>query len=376
MFKSFFIFASDYRSYQDLYNVALEIKSRNLPYFFLYSTSSGRVDLKLDLSVFSYDTNIEFNDTFYEYKSLGFGIPFKPEVVIITNENWNPEKEILLEFKTKGAVISCVENSSWLYNNIKTKLELKSRQTFPSNCIDIFFEHSTWCRETKKLAGWPDFKSVVVGNPKYDAIKISKNSEEYHFIVYGSMEKEHHGKLLAVYSNIKNRTGNKGQVFYKPHPNELREFPDDFKNITLVTDEQEYLNLLPSVKYCIGLFTSVMYLPLLLGKNITYIDNLQSGVSEEVDLERFRGFEFDFWSRVLGFSSFEEFANFIDVSYIERTIKRNESLEVVIKENLLVYDEKLTFLGKESTNNNLIKYYDDFSDNKASKRIVDFLTSN
>lgn len=372
MFKSFFIFASDNRSYLDLKNIVLELKLRNLPYFFLYTNSTVRLNPKGNLREFLYDSNTDLNNQAYFYESLQLGLPFRPDVVILTNENWEPEKNILLEFKVNGSLISCVENSSWLYNNIKTKLELKSRQTYPSNCIDVFFDHSNWCKETKKLAGWSDFKSVVVGNPKFDKVSLVGSEEENILIVYGSMEAEHHTKLLQIYSNIVSKVGKRWSVYYKPHPNEMREFPNDFAKVNLIIDEQDYLDRLSKTKYCVGLFTSVMYLPLANNKTVIYIDNRTSGVSEELELENFKGKEFNFWSGILGFSDFSEFVDFIDPSYIESTLERNKNLENLVKETLPVYDQELSFLGKRSDNSKLVSLYDEFNDGNAAKRIVNF----
>ena len=117
-------------------------------------------------------SNINIEDESYNFNSLGFNLPFKPDILLITKENWEPEKSILLEFKQHGVFIACVENSSWIHNNIKTKLEIASRKSFPSNCIDVFFDHSEWCKETKQLAEWSGIKSIVTGNPKYDDFNL------------------------------------------------------------------------------------------------------------------------------------------------------------------------------------------------------------
>ena len=170
--NKYFIFASDERSYLDLKNVVLELKNRNLPYFFLYNDLSDKLSPQSSLGYFKYDTNISSSDSVYSSQILGFELPFKPTVLLITCEKWEPEKSILLEFKQQGCFIGCIENSSWLHNNIKTKLELTSRKTFPSNCIDVFFDHSKWCLETKKEAGWWNQKSIITGNPKFDDFNL------------------------------------------------------------------------------------------------------------------------------------------------------------------------------------------------------------
>ena len=97
--NKYLIFSSDERSYLDLKNVVLELKKRNLPYFFLYSNSNNRIFPKQNLDNFSYDTNITPSDNTYPSQTLGFELPFKPDVLLITNENWEPEKTILWDFK-------------------------------------------------------------------------------------------------------------------------------------------------------------------------------------------------------------------------------------------------------------------------------------
>ena len=171
--NKYLIVASDERSYLDLKNVVLELKNRNLPYFFLYNNSNIKLYPHISLDNFKYDTNIEFTDKKYPSKTLGFDLPFKPNVLLITCENWEPEKNIVWEFKQLGCFIGCIENASWIHNQIKTKLELASRKTFPSNCIDVFFDHSKWCLETKTQAGWWNQKSIVTGNPRYDNMSFT-----------------------------------------------------------------------------------------------------------------------------------------------------------------------------------------------------------
>lgn len=371
MNKKILIIATCQRSFLDLKNVVVELKNRNIPYFFLYNDTTEIASPKYNIELFNYDSNINLNGETYMYESLGFELPFKPDVLLITKENWEPEKSILLNFKMHGVFIACVENSSWIYNNIKTKLEIASRKSFPTNCIDIFFDHSNWCLETKRLAGWWDNKSIVTGNPKYDNINLTNlEFEENVILVYGSMENEHHLKLLSIYNDLNKLIDSK--IYYKPHPNELKNFPNDFKDINLITSNEMYLDLLRKSKYNIGLFTSVMYLPLLLNKNIVYIDQSMSGVNEELNLNNFKGYEFDFWKNILGFKDFSDFSDFISNEFIENTIKRNDTLEKSIIDNLILYKEDLSFINKVSTNINLLKYYDEFNDNNASKRIVDF----
>jgi len=369
--NKYLIVATDDRSYLDLKNVVIELKNRNLPYFFLYSNSNTRISPLSHLQEFSYDTNVDYNEEKYLSKTLGFELPFKPNVLLITNENWEPEKTILLEFKQWGCFIACVENSTWIRSGIKGKLEIASRKSFPSNCIDIYFSHSEKGKEIQKLGGMPPNKLIISGNPRNDNIKYNCVFEDI-IIVYGSMEKEHHFKLLKIYNEVKNQYP-KWEVYYKPHPNELINFPNDFKDVNLIYNYEEYFKILPKSNYNIGIFGSVMYFPLLLNKNIIYIDSKSSGVEEEENIENYKGHEFRFWSRILNFKTFEEFKDFIGLDFLNSSKKINEEVDKLVKENLECYKKDIKFTPSNKNNQNLLKIFDQFNDGKASKRIIDYI---
>lgn len=368
--NKYLIIASDERSYLDLKNVVLELKNRNLPYFFLYNDLPTKLSPQSSLEHFKYDTNINPSDNTYPSQTLGFELPFKPTVLLITCENWEPEKSILLEFKQWGCFIGCVENSTWNFNNIKTKLELASRKSFPSNCIDVFFDHSKWSLETKKEAGWWNQKSIITGNPKFDDFKLNSTNENF-IIVYGSMEREHHFKLLEIYKNIKEKLP-QFKIYYKPHPSEEKDF-NDLESINTVKNQKEYLKILSKSSYNIGIFGSIMYYPLLLEKNIVIVDSTLSGINDELDIEAFKGYEFNFWQRILNFKDFSEFKDFISDKYILNTKKRNEQFESNLKNNLIFYDTFCTFTDRKSNNSKVLKYFDKFNDKKASKRIINYI---
>ena len=369
--NKYLVVASDERSYLDLKNVVLELKKRNLPYFFLYSNSSSRLYPHIHLDNFSYDTNVEYTTITYKSKTLGFELPFKPNVLLITNENWEPEKHILWEFKQWGCFIGCIENSSWIHNSIKTKLEIASRKQFPSNCIDVFFDHSEWCLETKKLAGWWDQKSIITGNPEFDNLDLKGCSDKKIMIVYGSMEEELHPKLIKTYLNLSNKF-KEWEVYYKPHPSELKDFPNDFNKIKIINSFEEYFNILKKSSFNIGLFSSVMHYPLILSKTIVFIDHSSLGVNDELNLENFRGHEFNFWKDILNFTSFDEFSTFISTEFISSTLKRNNKIEKSILKSLVPLDKDCTFISKRSNNMEVLEYFDSFNDKKASERIVNY----
>tara|TARA_R110002012_G_scaffold318803_1_gene537797 strand:+ start:2066 stop:3184 length:1119 start_codon:yes stop_codon:yes gene_type:complete len=368
--NKYLIIASDERSYLDLKNVVLELKNRNLPYFFLYNDLPNKLSPQSSLEHFKYDTNAIPSGDAYSSQTLGFELPFKPNILLITNENWEPEKTILWEFKQWGCFIGCVENSSWTYNNIKTKLEIASRKSFPTNCIDVFFDHSKWGLETKTQAGWWSQKSIITGNPRFDNFKYSPTKEDI-IIVYGSMEKEHHNKLLKIYNNIKTKLP-KWDVYYKPHPSELTDF-DDFENTNIIFNQDQLLTIVEKSSYNVGIFSSIMYYPLLMGKNIVSVDFSSSGANDELDIENFKGHEFNFWNNIFNFKTFENFENFISHKYIKEVIKRNKFFENQLKKNLPSYNKSCTFTTESSENPSVLKYFDDYNDGGASSRIINYI---
>lgn len=369
--NKYLIIASDERSYLDLKNVVLELKKQNLPYFFLYNDANIKLYPHVSLSDFKYDTNIKSSNKTYHSKTLGFELPFKPTVLLITCESWEPEKSILYEFKQWGCFIGCVENSSWTYNHIKTKLELASRKSFPSNCIDVFFDHSKWCLETKEEAGWWSQKSIVTGNPRFDNLSFNLKEDNI-MIVYGSMEKEHHTKIIDIYWDlVKKHPG--WDIYYKYHPSEKKDFPNDFKGIKTIDTNDEFTELVSKSTHNIGIFSSIMYLPLIMGKNIVIFNHSLIGVNDELDLDKFMGHEFNFWKNILNFDSFEEFKDFITEDYILKTKIRNKQFEEDISKNLAFYDKDHTFMNIRSNNSKAIKYYTDFNDNQSSKRIINYI---
>ena len=99
--NNYFIFASDKRAYLDTINVVKELKKRNLNYFYLYSTESSTQFPQQNLNSFNYDTNVDLNKNPIFYNSININLPFKPDVVILTCESWQPQQSIIAEFKQK-----------------------------------------------------------------------------------------------------------------------------------------------------------------------------------------------------------------------------------------------------------------------------------
>ena len=371
--NKYFIIASDERSYLDVINVVQELKKRKLPYFFLYSRGPHRISPAHSLNKFNYDSNLEETDNSQgaSFTTLGCTLPFTPTHLITTNENWEPEKTILQEFKTKGCFIACIDNSTWLRSGIKGKLELGSRKNYPSNCIDIYFEHSTRCKEIKMIGGMYPHQSIVVGNPRNDSVDYTCTTENI-AIVYGSMEREHHSKIVEIYRQVV-ECYKDWEVYYKPHPNEVKEFPNDFENINVIGTYEEYFKILPKSNLNIGIFGSVMYFPLLLKKTVVPISFEDAGVLDEEDIENYRGHEYNFWSSILNFKSFEDFKDYIGLDFMRQTKEINLEIDKILQDNLEFYSKSTIFKQTYKNNINILRYFDEFNDRKASSRIINYL---
>ena len=167
------------------------------------------------------------------------------------------------------------------------------------------------------------------------------------------------------------------QVYYKPHPSEIKDFPKDFNNINVITDYKNFLSLVSKSTHNIGIFQAVMYIPLILNKNIVTLDHSFIGANDELDFSLFKegSHELNFWKNILPqyFTNFKEFKKFISIDFINKTLKRNKKLEQTISKNLVSYNKDHTFMDVRSNNSGVLTYYDDYNDNKASERIIDYL---
>jgi len=361
--NKYFIFASDKRAYLDTVNVVKELKSRNLKYFYLFSEELSTQYPHQGLNSFSYDTNIEFSNKSEFYKSININLPFKPDIVILTCESWQPQQSIIAEFKQKGSIISCIENSVWVVGTIKSRLEIISRFKYPTNCIDIFFENSQWSLDTKKICGWYDFKSVMVGNPKYDHI-TQKSTDQDNILVFGTMEKE---AKLKIYKILNNLIQTKYKIYYRPHPGEISTNPNlKIKGVEVILNESKIPEIASKCDYHLGNLGASTYYSIIFDKTFISTDN--DVRLEDLDIDFFKGNEFNFWAPIINVNSWEEFTSKIGVERIEILKSRLATL----KENIILYDENLEFLKMPKSPLDY-KLFDNFNDRKASNRIVNYL---
>ena len=381
MIKKILIYASDNRGYIEVKNVVNELSQRECDYIFVYPTDQG----------FTYESNIDYDKyPNFESKSVGFLLPFKPDIVLITRESWLPETNIVVEFKQVGTIICNLENSSWLYNNIKTRLEILSRMKFPTNMIDVFFDHSTWTYDSKLEAGWVKGKSIITGIPKFDILKnitTEDIKQKYNLtkpiiVLYGSMEDNIRPNIINISKELESKYSSTHHLFYKPHPKEFTDFPSDFteNNLTpspqfkLIRDENEMYSFSQLGDIHIGIITSVMYYPLYFNKTIYYIDSDDSGVMFDMDLENFKGNEYNFWAPLMNVNSWDEFVDKIGEHRIEKFKDRYNTFMNKFKNTLKPYKSIVNLDQSFKYDNNiLLELYDEFNDGNASQRIANYL---
>jgi len=346
--------ASNTRSYLDLKNIVLEFKIRNHPYFFLYTLDSGET---------FYDSNIK-DEHRCTLQSVRLTLPFKPDVLIVARESWEPETSIIRECKQLGCIVSCVENTSWLVGTIKSRLEMISRKRYPTNCIDIFFENSEWSLKTKTMCGWYDFKSVIVGNPKYDSFNPTKYpTGNDGVLVFGTHEKESQSK---VYDLLEELTSKTNLIYYKPHPEE-RVTHQLSPKINIISTQEEIPPIVAKTEIHLANISVSSYWSVLLNKKFISIDEY-IGRNLDLDLEFFKGKEYDFWAPIIGCNSWEEFVNKVGLDRISLLHSQYEEL----KSKCIQYNNTLDLnkINKHTLDSNL---FDQFGDSKASERIVNYI---
>jgi hypothetical protein len=381
MRKKILVYVSDNRGYTEVKNVVNELSQRECDYIFVYPTDQG----------FTYESNIDYGKyPSFESKSIGVELPFLPDILLITKESWLPETNLIIEFKQVGTIVCNLENSSWLYNNIKTRLEILSRMKFPTNMIDVFFDHSTWTYDSKLEAGWVKGKSIITGIPKFDILKnltTEDIKQKYNLtkpiiVLYGSMEDNIRPNIINISKELESKYSSTHHLFYKPHPKEFTDFPSDFteNNLTptpqfrLIRDENEMYSFSQLGDIHIGIITSVMYYPLYFNKTVYYIDSDDSGVMFDMDLENFKGNEYNFWAPLMNVNSWDKFVDKIGEHRIEKFKDRYNTFMNKFKNTLKPYKSIVNLdQSFEYDNNILLELYDEFNDGNASKRIANYL---
>ena len=171
------LYAGDRKYHSVLEPISKQLKKHSDINFLYYYTNSTQLQFPQNNQHFEYDGQVVDEEDIHISQTLNLKIPFKPNVLIIARERWQPEQSIIHEFKTKwNCKICCVEVSSHLINNIENRLEMLSRNNHPQNMVDYFFEHSEWARQRRIDCLDKNFgkKSIVVGNTRTFKIKYDK----------------------------------------------------------------------------------------------------------------------------------------------------------------------------------------------------------
>jgi len=306
-------------------------------------------------------------------------LPFTPDWLIVNRERWNPESNIISEFRKKGSRVALVEPNSWILNGAESRLETLSRNRF-TDLIDKFFIGSEHGKKQQHLAGFVG-NLVVTGNPKYDInFTVEPNHitflKEYYKIdqyknnyLLFSLVNSHRNTLNKIFKNYD--VDNDIATFYKPYPGEPYEFKfkKDFKpsfflsNTKPILEENHVWGMFDLCDTHVGIISSIVHATLL--KRKKYIDHsLDLGLPEKyLDFSGiFRnngpGLENNkaMWMRTFNFTNDSQLRELLPNSY-------RSSIETANNKVWSNLDN-----SKE-----LLNLYDNFNDGNAAKRIINEL---
>jgi len=395
------IFASSYRSYTALKNVYVELVNREIPTFFLYSTETDVKNPQFSVEEFSYDTNIDTDfSSGYFMQSLGINLPFKPDVVLLARERWQPEQSIIFESKSIGSKVYVVEVSSHIINNIENRLEMLSRDSvIPQSMVDGYFEHSEFARLRRADCLYPEWinKSIVVGNPRFDLLtemdkerciekyKIDTSKKQ---ILFWGIINTSRTKSFEFLRNLYQKVKETHQIFYKPNPQEPfnRMFSHQFNpfiipEIQVIYDDIDTNTMSSICDIHIASISSVCQYSFYFNKilcilnEVCDIDLMTNDYSRYIN-ESKEGVEDSarFWMSVFGVNSHEDFSRMIDLDRINKFNETNNIVNNISKDNVLMCDTNFEFLNNlHEAKSPFIKLFDEFNDKSASERIVNYL---
>jgi len=393
------LYAGDNKYYKTLLPIAIELRNHGINFIFMF-TEETQLKFPHEKDSFYFDGDYDENQIGVTSETLGIQLPFKPDVLIIARERWQPEQSIILEFKEKfKAKVCCVEVSSHLINNIENRLEMLSRMQYPQNLVDYFFEHSSFAKERRIDCMDETYrnKCIVVGNPRFSEInQIGKDiSSKYFFdntkekILFWGVINTTRDTAMTALSTLRQKTKDTHQIFYKPYPGEPYnpKFSNQFNpfivdDVQIVFDEDDIFDIAQICDTHIGQASSVFNFGFMFDKKIVNLDSVCDGYSRMNDLEVYlnetgNGVEDSarFWMRIWGLSSFEQFKSLIEVDRIKKFTETNKMFIDSIREYTIDFDWECEFLHKEKKDySELTKFFDEFEfDGKSSERIIEFL---
>lgn len=393
------IYAGDNKYYKTLLPIASEIKKSNHNFIFLYSEET-QLKFPQQKQYFSYDGRFPEDELGVTSETLDLVIPFKPDVLIIARERWQPEQSIIHEFKSKfNSKIYCVEVSSHLLNNIENRLEMLSRKNYPQNLVDYFFEHSQFAKERRIDCLGESYrdKSIVVGNPRFSNIRLNKDyirkkynidESKKQLLFWGVINTTRNTAFNALETLVE-KTKNTHQIFYKCYPGEpynpkfINQFnPFIVDGVQVVYDEDDIFDIADICETHVGQASSVFNFGFLFKKKIVNLDSVcnASDIMNDINVyinETGNGVEDSakFWMNIWNLKTIEEFKNLIDLGKLERFKETNKVFMDCVKKHTLSFDWECNFLSKEKVDyGDLINFFDEYKfDGNSCSRILEFI---
>ena len=378
--KNVVIFASDAKALSSLNSIIEEAVKEGFRIFAMITQHTQLQHPKFNKDNFQVLSNIERNNMEFS-DVLGLHLPFKPDWLIVNRERWNPELDLINEFKRKwNCKVGVVEANAQMMNNAETLLETYSKNRF-KGLVDVWFDHSHYIKKSRQLGGFTG-NLEVVGNPKYDLnVEVStetiKQLKEYYKVdeskeqvLLFSLVNQSRSDINKYFKEYVKKNPDK-QFFYKPYPGEPFDpkfrndyYPNFFiDNCTPIVDETHIWSMFHICNHHIGSLSSIFYTSLLLGKKITELREELGTVERYLDTsgvfkQEGPGLEnnLQMWMRSFGFT---------EVSQLESLLSKDK-MEEVRKHNEIVWNS----LEKPKE---LLKLFDSFNDKQSGKRVINYI---
>ena len=393
------VFASDNKGVSVLKNVTKEIKKRNHNYFFLFSDENQLQFPHMGMDNFYYDSNCEFDNT-VPCQTLNTLLPFKPDILLIQRERWQPEQSIIHEFKESfNAKVYVVEVSSHITNNIENRLEMISRVKHPQIMVDGFFEHSEFAKQRRVDCLYPEWeeKSIVVGNPRFDLLEnideekcikkynIDKNKKQ---ILFWGVQNTTRKKALELLQELCIFVRDEYQIFYKCYPGEPHNelFKHQFNpfvvpGVEVIYDNSDINTMSKLCDIHIGAVTSVYNYAFYFDKKIVNLNSICDIQKYMNDMNRYENETKDgvedsakFWMGVHGLKNMNEFKEFVGMDRLQKFNETNKYVMDMSRKHINDFDLDYKFLTDDKKDRkDFIKLFDEFNDKKASERVINYL---
>ncbi len=373
------IFASDAKGLSSLNSIIQEVGKQGIRLFAMVTHSTQLRHPKYQQNHFQILCNVDRKKVVHS-DSLGVDLPFKPDLLIVNRERWDPESGIISEFKTKfKSKVALVEPNAWVLNTAESRLETYSRNRYVKD-IDVFFMGSKHGILQQQAAGF-EGNMVPVGNPKYDLntnvspdqlLQLRKTynaPQDKENVLLFSLVNGHRDKINNIFKQYTQDTSKR--YFYKPYPGEpfdnkfASEYnPQFFLDNTLpILDEKHIWGMFEICDTHVGVLSSIVHATLLKGKK--YIDHsLDLGLPEKYldfsgvfqtggpGLENNKSM----WMNSFGFTNDSQLKALLPDSFRDEIEKTNNQ----VWDNLDNPEILLTL-------------FDDYNDGQSSKRIINYI---